>query len=164
MIQGKLFGLWHFRAIETAEIVAEALPNTPVLPVWLRNGQILFWNFSFSGRYNSERGCTYQTRAECTYHLKDFLIEIPCTEFTLPPWQGGELEAWALLPPGWGQNWGWHDWSTFFSSSCISFLAGCLSQVLPQGRPQSDEGELRGRCVPCKCHQVCIGHFNSFSV
>ena len=26
------------RAIETAEIVAEALPNTPVLPVWLRNG------------------------------------------------------------------------------------------------------------------------------
>ena len=33
------------RAIETAEIVAEALPNTPVLPVWLRFGSFFLESF-----------------------------------------------------------------------------------------------------------------------
>ena len=33
--------------------------------------------------------------------------------------------------------------------------SGRLSQVLSQGRSFSDEGELWGCCVPCKCYQVC---------
>ena len=39
-----------------------------------------------------------------------------------------------------------------------SSLSGRLSQVLSQGRSFSDEGELWGCCVPCKCYQVCSIH------
>ena len=48
--------------------------------------------------------------------------------------------------------------------SKLPFLTGCLSQVLPQSRPKSDEGELWGCCVPCQCYQVCIPHQSYHSV
>ena len=82
------------RAIETAEIVAEALPNTPVLPVW-RNGLLKDplhsnkrFDNSFLGGYNSKRGCPNPTRAKCIF-FKKCLIDLLCTELTVSQWQGG---------------------------------------------------------------------------
>ena len=162
MIQGKLFGLWYFQSNRNCWDSGRGLAKhscssglikkwtNPVLKLFLFR-QIQFWERVHLSDQSRMYISSLRFSDRKTLHR---IYPAPMAR-----WRAGSLSTTTFrMGPELRLA------RLIYFSSCISFLAGCLSQVLPQGRPQSDEGELRGRCVPCKCHQVCIGHFTSFSV